>query len=168
MLFSCGPHKESLKDEFDTKNNSSILKSLGLTYSHRVFARPKRWAVEVDYFHKLSPKEKAWLIRFQSEFHDGRIKKGDDQALHKSDDDRRDCYQRTNLAMRDTYGIMACCGMLNDNYDLAPDTGIESEIIERIDSQRYPNPGLVARAFIVLDKIIEEWKNNGKYRSENA
>lgn len=44
-----------------------------------------------------------YLTRFNNEFHKNVIRKGDDLALHCTDELRRDCYARENARNRDVY-----------------------------------------------------------------
>lgn len=47
----------------------------------------------------------AYLTRFNNEFHKNVIKKGDPEALHDSDERRRQCYARENARNRDLMSI---------------------------------------------------------------
>ena len=61
----------------------------------------KRWRFEVDYYGKLNPEEKDFLHKFNKEFIEGNVKKGDQTALHADDESRRQCYANNNQANRD-------------------------------------------------------------------
>lgn len=55
-----------------------------------------------DYFKKLSPEERAWLSKFNREYYDGDFSKsGGGDALHKTKEQKRDCYNRNNAMNRD-------------------------------------------------------------------
>lgn len=112
----------------------------------------------MDYVHKLNPEEKSWLIKFQTEYHNGKIKVGDRKAFHKTIPLRRDCYVRSNRSMRDLFGIKNCCGILGtiqENDALIPNP--EERILEELDQEKYKNAGLVARAFEILDQFKENY-----------
>lgn len=64
-----------------------------------------RWANDADYLAKLSPAELEWYEQFADEYYNGTIKKGDEKAIHKTDAQRKDCYQRKNFANNDVYGL---------------------------------------------------------------
>jgi hypothetical protein len=83
---------------------SDYSKPYGLT--SKWYSRAKRWAVDQDYVHKLSESERAWLDRFNREYHNGDLKKGDPCALHASDELRKDCYRRNNKTRRDLFSIV--------------------------------------------------------------
>lgn len=44
-----------------------------------------------------------YLTKFNNEFHKNVIKKGDETALHSTDELRRDCYARENARNRDVF-----------------------------------------------------------------
>lgn len=53
-----------------------------------------------------------WLTKFNNEFHKAVIKKGDETALHKTDELRRDCNKRNYARRNDLYGFVT-----TQNYD---------------------------------------------------
>lgn len=61
--------------------------------------------IDFDYIDQLSEEEKVWLNQFIEEYYCGKVKKGDKDALHKSTEARKDCYQRNNEINRDLYSI---------------------------------------------------------------
>lgn len=46
-----------------------------------------------------------FLTRFNNEFHKGVVKKGDPDALHKSDTARKECYAQNNRRNRDALNV---------------------------------------------------------------
>lgn len=70
------------------------------------FRGSKKELAYVDYWHKLSPKEKAWLERFNAEFVKGSFARENGQRLHRSQKLRRECFQRNNAANRDVFHRM--------------------------------------------------------------
>ena len=64
-----------------------------LTYKHQ------RWAHDQDYIDKLSPEEKAWLSKFNAEYHQNTFQR-DGTDLH-TDEQRRAIYNKTNASYRD-------------------------------------------------------------------
>lgn len=75
--------------------------------------RNAQWSYDFDYLNKLSLKDKKWLAKFIGEYYDGKIKVGDNAALHKSVKMRRDCYNRKNRSNRDLLSILDCRGKLS-------------------------------------------------------
>lgn len=74
--------------------------------------RNVRWMVDYDYYEDLGPDDREWLRRFSREFYDGSVPR-DGSALHDSDNLRRDCYQRKNLANRDLFSIFNSNGRID-------------------------------------------------------
>lgn len=72
-----------------------------------------QWMHDFDYVRKLSLKEKLWLDKFAQEYYDGKVKKGDRKALHKTRSLRQDCYTRKNAQNRDLQSIMDCKGKMD-------------------------------------------------------
>lgn len=93
-------------------------------FSVRGFRPYRQWAVDCDYLRGLPPSERAWMKRFLAEYYDADNKllrpeqheskcptcrKGGDcgkrptQALHATDDLRRECYRRQNYAYYDAH-----------------------------------------------------------------
>jgi len=89
----------------------------------RYFPKNKRWLLDCDYLDQLSEDERAWLDKFQREYYDGAIKKGDSEALHHDDELRKDCYRRNNARNRDLYAIKQSVGCL---HEITPLQGIDS------------------------------------------
>lgn len=56
-----------------------------------------------------------YLTKFNNEFHKGTTKKGDSEALHKTDELRKDCYARVNAKNRDVFS--KCTILLFENYE---------------------------------------------------
>jgi len=129
--------------------------------------RNKRWAVSVDYLHKLTEAELDFLDKFNREFHEGAIKKGDENALHNTDELRRSCYLQNTKQTRDLYGIKQAAGLMsygdasfNGQLSLfetrASDIDEEARITEFLDAADYPAGSLVALAFETLDELRRE------------
>ncbi len=103
-------------------------------------SKVKAWKADSDYISKLSPADKAWLTKFESEYYNGYVCKTDKSALHKTDELRKDCYTRANECRRDSYAITAANGFLSFDEvavgqftDQASDNP-EDELIEQIDN----------------------------------
>jgi len=62
-----------------------------------------RGYIDQDYINKLSPEEKEWLSKFNDEYYGGKIKKGDETALNKKDEHRKDCYNRKTTIKEDSF-----------------------------------------------------------------
>lgn len=75
--------------------------------------RNRRWQLDVPYWGDLTPAEKLWMGQFLSEYYNGQIRKGDAGAIHKTDEHRRECYNRAKSADRDAYAIHACSKRLS-------------------------------------------------------
>lgn len=81
-----------------------------------------------------------FLEQFNSEYYDNKGLKSED-ALHNTEDLRKDCYNRTNSANRDAYGIQNSGGAVifidgygdkaNDFLDAAYNAKVEKHKIER-------------------------------------
>lgn len=83
------------------------------------FHKVKREFVDQDYIGKLKDQAKSqdpvkskeamdallWLGRFNQEFYLGQIKKGDENALNKTDEHRKDCYRRNNRSNKDAFSV---------------------------------------------------------------
>jgi hypothetical protein len=87
-----------------------MAKKYGLKQSN--FPKNKQWQVDQDYIQTLSNTAKDWLNQFNSEYYGGGPKKGCPKALHNTDELRKDCYNRTNRANNDVYGIHSCSGKM--------------------------------------------------------
>jgi hypothetical protein len=94
----------------------------------QAFPKNKRWAIDQDYIDGLSPEEKAWLAQFNNEYYGGKVKKGDNTALHNSDSLRKDCYARNNASNRDLYAIKECSNLVQSDENL--------EIIVELDEEK--------------------------------
>lgn len=115
------------------------------------FPKHKRWALCEDYHDQLDEGNKAWLDRFNREFHDGSIRKGDDQAIHKSDEMRKKCYSRNNAQNRDLYSIKSCSGRLNFDLFGVGSVTHEEECLERVDDEAQAEHPLAMLANVLVD-----------------
>lgn len=95
----------------------------------------KRWMAEVDYVDQLSEDEKRWLNQFQREFVEGRVKKGDPNALHSTDELRKACYNQNNKINNDVLAIKNCNGKLSVDLDRVHISSFEKKVIDTIDSR---------------------------------
>lgn len=85
-----------------------------------------QWMFDFDYINSLSEEEKEWLNKFIKEYLDAAIKKGDEEAIHNTDNLRKDCYNRRNRQNRDLMSILNCNGkMWRINHE--SDEGKEDE-----------------------------------------
>lgn len=50
-----------------------------------------------------SRKALEWLTKFNNEYHKDVVKKGDKEALHKTDEMRKDCHRRNYARRNDLY-----------------------------------------------------------------
>jgi hypothetical protein len=95
----------------------------------RQSVHPKsRWElIDQDYVNKLSAEEKKWLSDFNEEYvgasfnHSGTI-------LHKTKEEKLDCYRRNNSRNRDTVSLFRTTGW-TDNWE------------EAVENRQDPNPG---------------------------
>lgn len=73
-----------------------------------------RWdLIDHDYLDKLSPKEKQWLSDFNEAYISGSFKKGS-KKFGKTDQERKDSYNRNNARNRDLYSITKATGYLKE------------------------------------------------------
>lgn len=61
--------------------------------------RWRRWAVDIDYSHRLPSAAREWLEKFNREFYDADFRGV--EPLHASNELRRSCYSAQNAAYRD-------------------------------------------------------------------
>lgn len=109
--------------------------------SPRSLPRHKRWMVEIDYYHKLTPEERAWLAKFNREFHEGKVRKGDAGAFHAEEELRLDCYRRNNSVNRDLYAIKQCTArLLPEALDAGVTDSHEKAIDFWLDAHRPADP----------------------------
>lgn len=99
------------------------------------YRKTKRWAVDQDYVEKLSPREKAWLDRFNREYHAGDLRKGDPENIHSTDELRKDCYRRNNWQNRDLFSQKNAIGMVSGDVE---QIGVENDLVEKIDRIKTP------------------------------
>lgn len=67
--------------------------------------RPSRAAqdkMDIDYMHKLSPEDRAWMFKFNAEYCQAYFRKNE-VALHESPEERRKIYSACNAARRDVW-----------------------------------------------------------------
>lgn len=93
----------------------------------KTYAKNKRWQVDQDYISILRQQAKSdipyvaqeaqvaleFMSKFNTEYVGGNVKKGDRDALHNTDELRKDCYTRNNISNRDAYAIRECSGRIN-------------------------------------------------------
>ena len=77
------------------------------------FPKPVRWRVEIDYEDRLSDKDKAWLARFNNEFHGGDFSKPGPR-LHRTKEQRRAIWRDSKTAGADAYEIARVSGLVQD------------------------------------------------------
>jgi len=85
------------------KRNNKDKKLMGLYPG--VFPKNKQWQIDQDYVADLSQADQEWMAKFNEEYYGGKIKKGDKTALHQTEEQRKDCYNRNNISNRDLYSI---------------------------------------------------------------
>ena len=84
----------------------------------RVIAREELWRLDCDYLAKLSPSEREYIERFLAEHYLGAGLRSED-ALHKSDAERRAIHERRHSARRDI--VTAAQGEIARACASAPD-----------------------------------------------
>ncbi len=109
------------------------------------FPKNKQWQIDQDYTDKLDEKTAEWLAKFNNEFVGAKVIKGDPAALHNTQELRRDCYRRSNVARRDMYAIKEAGGALEQFPEHEPDgdewlESPEDAIIDWIDSKHSNKP----------------------------
>ena len=75
--------------------------------------------IDYDYISKLTDKEKEWLNRFTTEYTCGTFEKDSSgkyskKNLHKTSEQRKECYTRNNRRNDDIHGISKINNMLKD------------------------------------------------------
>lgn len=85
---------------------STYVKKITRWLKKKQLPKNHQWKHDFDYINKLSPEDQEFLAKFIKEYYDGNIKKGDLEALHATDDLRKDCYNRKNRGNRDMMAIM--------------------------------------------------------------
>lgn len=109
----------------------------------RWYPKPKQWAVDQDYAHKLSAADRAWLDRFNREYHAGDLRAGDPKSVHASLGPlfeyamRKDCYARNNKQNRDLLSLKSAAGLLRPEDAGIASSISEREIVESIDRARF-------------------------------
>lgn len=111
----------------------------------------RRDLVDQDYLDKLKPEEKAWLDKFNSEYIGATFKKNSDGTysednLHKTAEQRQDCYHRNNARNR--------CELTRaeSRGQVVPET-VAWDVVE---NERVSNPSNTEDAVIsVLDYKLE-------------
>lgn len=118
----------------------------------RWYPKPKQWAVDQDYAHKLSEGDRAWLDRFNREYHAGDMRAGDPKNVHSSLGPlfefalRRDCYARNNKQNRDLFSLKAASGLLRTDDVAIAHVISEHDILDSIDRARFRASVQILRA----------------------
>jgi hypothetical protein len=73
----------------------------GLSKNHT--RKNAREFVDFDYVEKLSDEEREFLERFSREFYQGGPRKGDPNAVHATDEQRKATYRANNERNRDVW-----------------------------------------------------------------
>lgn len=89
------------------------------------FGPQKKWQVDQDYLNKLQPPELLFMAKFNDEYYGAKVKKGDTNALHNTDELRRACYNRSDCSRRDLYQSCDSCisaedDDMTDSLDIDP------------------------------------------------
>lgn len=86
-----------------------------------------RWEyLDQDYIDKLSDSEKEWLSNFNEEWLSGNFNHEGEQ-LHKTPEEKRECYTRNNARNRDLYTISRTRGWvvgMNESQDAIEDSQV--------------------------------------------
>lgn len=126
---------------------------LGL--SKRKNARNRAELIEQDYIKKLSPKEKAWLNKFNEEWISASFDKNNRKNLHKTKEAKRDCYGRNNSRNRDLYNFLKITGNLKYTG------GQNAQGAKIVDNFETRNKGHHELRHGIEDKLIEILDNKG-------
>ena len=102
-----------------------------------MYSAKTRWQVEgiESIYAKLNDAEREWYSRFLLEFHNGAVKVGDPNAIHKTKAERKICYDRKNAAGRDLFSLLNAQGKfagndINEDADSAQEDGHPNYIVE--------------------------------------
>ena len=112
----------------------------------RAYVKNRQWAVDYDYVDLLSDEEQAFLAQFSNEYYNGTVKKGDLNALHNTDELRKNCYNRNNISNRDALGIVSANNLVirDSSYEgqqamhspyICPHNSVEDAMIGFIDAE---------------------------------
>lgn len=110
-------------------------KTVGL--EEKTFPKNKRWQLDQDYIEDLKNQAESenpylanqakealdFMSKFNDEYYGGKVKAGDETALHNTEELRKDCYNRNNASNRDAYSIRECSGRISSVYE----EGIDDE-----------------------------------------
>lgn len=126
-----------------------------------------RWEyLDQDYIDKLSPKDKKYLSDFMCEWMSGNFQH-EGKKLHKTGQEKRDCYNRNNARNRDVYAIKKATGYLAPIEDhaqaleskhISKDSN-EDALIDLIDSTLVPEQAKDSE-LIKSDKRSRKSSNN--------
>lgn len=72
----------------------------------------RKWQLDIGYWGSLSAGETLWMTQFLSEYYNGQIHKDDTAAIHRTDEHRKECYNRAKSCDRDVYAIHECSNKL--------------------------------------------------------
>lgn len=95
-------------------------------------------AAEIDYLHKLTSDEKAWLNQFHEEYVNASMNKFK-KKLHKTAKLKKSCYDANNARNRDLYTKSKVGNTLRYLEDLKRvrlDEDTEDRLIEKIDKEK--------------------------------
>lgn len=90
----------------------------------KLFSRVKQEYHDIDYAHKLSDDDKAWMSQFMEEHLGANLdeerldNKYGNEPFHNTRELRKDCFDRNNARQRDIYGLNKATGTL-DSFDKA-------------------------------------------------
>lgn len=109
----------------------------------KTFPLSVREFIEVDYIHKLSAEEKAFLSRFNDQYHGAAYTKADQEDESAAETAaRRDAYRRKNKANGDVYSLARASGLAFTsvpNFNGRGETDIQ-ECLQSDENQDWTEP----------------------------
>jgi hypothetical protein len=113
----------------------------------------KKDFLDYDYVNSLSNDEKKWLNKFTEEYYQGYFRKSRGKirdSLHKTDSQRRSCYNQNNANNRDLYAILKATDLFN-NVD-----GDSDKIIQTLSKATDVESALESLQVLLQFGIIKE------------
>lgn len=103
-----------------------------------------------SYFNELSDKDKAWMNKFMEEYNNASFKKNNEQNLMKTDQEKRDSYNRNNARNRDIYNRLK----MNNDLVYIEDLNNQEKRIKQQKEQEFDNndESLIDSEFITNDE----------------
>jgi hypothetical protein len=124
-----------------------------------LFSKVKQEYHDIDYSSVLSSKEKKWASQFMEEYLGANLKESSlvdkygEKAMHKSAEQRKDCFDRNNQRNRDIYSRNRAIGKLTSITDpdiltkldeLYMNESYEDELIDKLGEPETDEPRLLS------------------------